>query len=305
LDQGSGDPLERAQLLSLDASYVRTMGEFETAESILEEALNIYTAAGDTHLQGRTLFKMGDAIGYVQPERGIEYIRRAMGLVNTSREPRLELCAHHDLVFFLVHAGRPEEALAALDRARPLYKQFPDDYAQLRLHWMEGKIARGMGHLDEAAQALRKVWEDFRERELHYDLLMVSLDLAETHVTAGDHETAARFAAEVYELMAEWKINHYALAAWLVLQNALELGEAEDILTRIRGYFLRHWHQARGVHRGVAGSKQTCAAPSRNWLSRGRSRPTGSSPMTALRGWSPSKWRSRSEARHALLDLFA
>jgi len=49
----TGDPLEKAHILSLDASYIRTMGEFETAESTLKEALEIYMAAGDLHFQGR------------------------------------------------------------------------------------------------------------------------------------------------------------------------------------------------------------------------------------------------------------
>ncbi len=243
LDAGTGGRMERALILSLDASYIRTVGEFETAECVLQEALNIYVAAGDSHMQGRILIQMGDAVGYIDPLRGIAYIRRALELLNSTREPRLELCAQHDLAFFLTNAGRAEEALAVFDRARPLYKQFPDDWTQFRLSWMEGKIARGLGHLEEAAQIFRQVWEDFRERELHYDLLMVSLDLAESYVASGRYATAARFAAEVYQIMDGWKVHHYALSAWLVLQKALEFHEAEDVLLRVRRHFLRHWHQ--------------------------------------------------------------
>jgi tetratricopeptide (TPR) repeat protein len=241
LEEGSGDPLERAHLLSLDASYARTVGEFEMAESILRDALHIYRSAGDLHMQGRILIQMGDAIGYINPARGIEYIEEALGLVNTSREPRLELCAQHDLAFFLTDAGRPEEALAVFDRARPLYKQFPDDWAQLRQTWMEGKIARGFNHLEEASQIYRQVWEVLRDRELTYDLLMVSLDLAECYVASGHYATAARFAAEVYEVMRGSQVNHYTMAAWLVLRNAIELHEATDILKQVRRHYLRHF----------------------------------------------------------------
>jgi tetratricopeptide (TPR) repeat protein len=241
-EDGTGDPLERAQLISFDASYIRMMGEFETAEAALEEALRIYRAAGDRHMQGRTLIKMGDAIGYVNPERAILHLRRAVDLINPLREPRLELCAQLDLTHFLSDAGRPEEALALLDRTRPLYKQFPDHWMQLRLHWLEGRIARALGHLDEAAHIFRQVWEGFRERELHYDLVMASIDLVETCVVQGNHETAARLAADVYAVMKTWGLHRHALAAWLMLENALELRQAEELFGKIRVYFSRRWH---------------------------------------------------------------
>lgn len=136
-EKGTGDPLKRAALISLEASYIDEIGEFETAEATLEEALQLYAQAGDLHLQGRTLIKMADFIGKVDPVKGISHIRKALPLIEIEREPRLELCAQHDLAWFLNDDGRPEEALAVLEQARPLYHQFPDAYTQLRLHWLE------------------------------------------------------------------------------------------------------------------------------------------------------------------------
>ena len=110
---------------------------------------------------------------------------------------------------------------------------------------MEGKIARGFNHLEEAVSDLPPGVGGLPvSGELHlYDLLMVSLDLAECYVQSGHYATAARFAAEVYEVMRGLQVNHYALSAWLVLQKALEFHEAEDVLLRVRRHFLRHWHQ--------------------------------------------------------------
>ena len=243
-EEGTGDPLEKAQIISLDASWIRGMGEFETAEAALEEALRIYTTAGDNHMQGRTLLQMGDAIGYAHPLRGIAYIRRALALINTTREPRLELCAQHDLAHFLNDADQPQAALAVLERARPLYKQFPDEHTQLRLHWLQGKIARGLGHLDEATHTLRQVWDEFNARDRHQDLVIVSIDLADAYVALGKHASAARLAGEVYPIMARWQLHRPALAAWLILQNALELRQADELFSRLRVYYRRHWNKA-------------------------------------------------------------
>jgi tetratricopeptide (TPR) repeat protein len=40
-EEGTNDPLNRASLLSLEASYIQDIGEFETAESALEDALEL------------------------------------------------------------------------------------------------------------------------------------------------------------------------------------------------------------------------------------------------------------------------
>lgn len=240
-EEGTHDGLEKALLLSIDASWIKATGEFETAEAALSSALDIYEEAGDFHMQGRTLLQMGDAIGHANPLRGIVHIRRALGLINTTKEPRLELCAQHDLAWFLVDAGQPEEALAILDRARALYKQFPDDWTQLRLHWLEARIARGLERLVEAAHIFRQVWEEFRAREMNFPLVIVSIELAETMVESGEYDRAARLVAEVYPIMAQWHLHRNALAAWLLLQKALELGQVDDLFARIQLYYRRFW----------------------------------------------------------------
>ena len=246
-EEGTGDRLEKAQLYSFDASYARTVGEFETAESILEQALSIYLAVGDTHMQGRTLLQMGNAIGYVDPEKGIAYTRQALELINPVREPRLEFCAQHDLVWFLTDAGRPQEALAVLDRARPLYKQFPDDWTQLRLHWAQGKIARRLDQFTEAAHIFRQVAEEFAARDLHLDFLMVSIDLAEAYAAGGELASAVRLLRQMTPVMGSWNLHRNALAAWLLLRKTLEERQAagaaaSELFSRIRLYYLRNWH---------------------------------------------------------------
>jgi tetratricopeptide (TPR) repeat protein len=245
-EEGTGDPLEKAQLISFDASWARMMGHFETAEAVLGEALQIYRVAGDTHMQGRTLLQMGSAIGYADPAKGIAHVRAALELINPAREPRLELCAQHDLVYFLTAAGRPQEALVVLDRALPLYEQFPDSWTQLRLRWVQARIARGLNHLPEAISIFRRLWEEFHARLLHYDLVMVSIDLAEALATSREIASAARLVSEVQPVLAEWRLERHIVAAWLVLLQALEEGctsrEIFRLFSRLSIYYCRHWH---------------------------------------------------------------
>jgi tetratricopeptide (TPR) repeat protein len=239
---GTGDPLEAAHIIGLEASYIKDIGEFETAESSLEEALEIYRKAGDPHQQGRILLKMGDVIGYANPGRGLAHIRKALALIDTARDPRLELCARHDLAKFLNESGQAEEALAVLDRARPLYRQFQDSFTQLRLHWLEGKIAANLGDFAGAESILGQLWEEFRVRDLNQEVVLVSIDLAKVLTWKGDVARAAELVAQCYSIMKGWGLHRDALAAWLVLQQTLAQGHGlGDIFQRIEIYYRRHW----------------------------------------------------------------
>lgn len=241
-EEGTGDPLVRARLISLEASYINDIGEFETAESVLEEALEIYRSVRDSHLQGRILFKMGDVIGHIDPERGLDHIRKALSLLDMEREPRLELCARHDLAWYLNDSGKPEEALSLLEASRFLYKQFSDSYTQMRLHWLEGRIARSLGKLEESENTFRQLWEELRTRGLHHELVLVSIDLAETLAAKGELRAAAKLAGECYPIFEGWGIHRYALSTWLFFGQLLAEEKIEEAMFRRLGeYYRRHW----------------------------------------------------------------
>jgi tetratricopeptide (TPR) repeat protein len=242
LESGTGDATEEVRLISLEASYMKDIGDFEVAESSLEEALEICRRSGDAHLQGRILIQMGEIIGHLHPERGISHLRKALALLDPSREPRLELCAQHALAQFLSDSGDPETGLAVLERARPLYRQFNDDLTQLRLHWVEGKIAFRLGDYAEAENIFGQLWEELRARDLRQEVVLVTVDLAQVLAAKGETARAAQLAAESYSIMKNWGLHKDALAAWLVFQDALSRGEAlGGVFGRLGEYYRRHW----------------------------------------------------------------
>ena len=242
LESGTGDPTEEARLISLEASYMKDIGEFEVAETSLEEAFQLYQRVKDTHEQGRILLQMGEIIGHTQPERGIDHIRKSMVLLDGSKEPRLMLCAQHALARFLNDTGHSEEALAVLERARPIYKQFRDDLIQLRMHWLEGRIAFRLGEYAEAESIFGQLWEEFRARNLNQEVVLVTIDLARVIAAKGEPGRAAQLAAECFSIMKHWGLHKDALAAWLVFQDALSQGRGiAEIFERVGEYYRRHW----------------------------------------------------------------
>ncbi len=245
-EEGTSDPLDQAELWSCDAAYATAVGEFETAEIILEKALSLYLASGQTHLQGRTLIFMGETVGTVNPDRGLAHIEYGLQLLNPVREPRMELRAQHALAEFLAAAGRPEEALAIMDRARPLYRRF-DEEVQLQFHRLQGRIAHGLGRSSEAVEILRLVREECRARDLRRELLLATIDLAEAHVGQGETATALRLLAEATPTLASWNLHQNGLSAWLLFQKTLDgrrdRGSAAlaPLFDNVRLYFRRYW----------------------------------------------------------------
>jgi tetratricopeptide (TPR) repeat protein len=245
-EEGSSDPLDQAELWICDAAYAAAVGEFETAETILEKALSLYLASGQSHLQGRTLILMGETIGSVNPDQGLAHIEHGLQLLNPVREPRMELRAQHHLAEYLSAAGRPGEALAILDRARPLYRQF-DEEAQVRFHWLQGRIAHGLGQSSEAVEILRLTREECRARDLRREFLLATIDLVEAHMGQGETATALRLLAETTPTLASWSLHQNGLAAWRTLQKILDgrrdRGGAAlaPLFVQARLYFRRYW----------------------------------------------------------------
>jgi len=126
LDEGSGDPLEEAQLFELEASLLCDLGLFEAATELLNRAAAIYQAVGDDNRRARSLIQQAIAIGHPEPVRGIALLRDGLELLTSAEEPRLELCARHSLPWFLNDAGEPRGALTILEVTRPLYRAFAD-----------------------------------------------------------------------------------------------------------------------------------------------------------------------------------
>jgi tetratricopeptide (TPR) repeat protein len=251
LESGTGDPMEEAHLISLEASYMKDIGEFELAEASLAEALQLCQQARDAHEQGRILLQMGEIIGQIHPTRGIAHLKRALALIDMSKEPRLEICAQHALAWFLNDQDQPEQALAVLERARPLYHQFHDDLIQLRLHWLEGRIAYRLGEHAEAEKIFVQLWDELHARNLHQEVALVTIDLAQVLAAKGEPARAAQLAAECYSIMRNWGLHKDALAAWLVFQDALSQGEIRGgIFGRVEEYYRRHWFRPARFEKG-------------------------------------------------------
>jgi tetratricopeptide (TPR) repeat protein len=242
LSRGTGDPLEEAHLLSLRASLLKDLGEFERAAEVLEGAAAMYRSRKDTHQEGRILLKLSATIHLLDPEKAIRLAQDGLALIDSLREPRLEWCGRHNLAHLLNDAGRPREALAMLEISRPLYEQFQDPWTRIRLHWLEGKIARDLGDLEGAEETFKRLWYDLQDPAQAHELTLLSIDLAEVYVAQRKHEEAVELVEELGPLLEGWGMHDEGRAVWLLMLQALRERRAEgELFRRMAEYVNRAW----------------------------------------------------------------
>jgi tetratricopeptide (TPR) repeat protein len=246
LDQGTGDPLERAALLRLAANLELALGDGGAAVALLRPAAATYRVYGDRHQQGRTLQKLALAIGFDDPAEGAALAERALVLIDPGREPRLDLAARHALIWFLNDAGLGWQALDLFERSRPLYRQLGDSDSLLMMPWLEARICRSLGELAAAERGLAAIWHRFRAAGLRQELALVSLDLAETYLALGKSRHALRLLTSMGGTLRRWRMHAEGMAAWLLLIEAAagEAGKAQALARAASLYFRRAWRRA-------------------------------------------------------------
>lgn len=244
LEIGSGDPLERGILLDLRSSLVRDQRDFEAASSLLRQAVQIFLQAGDSHSAGRSLVNLSVLLGQAQqPEKAIVALLDAIGRIDPEREPRLLLCARHNLVTHLADSGRHLEAQRAYREARPLYRSFAEPWVQNRRKWVRAKIARGLGHAAHAETLFLQARDGFVAEGASYDTALVSLEIATLYAEQGRVNELKALAAEMLPFFTSRRIHREALAALAFFFQAAEAERAtREIIQSVSAFLKRAEH---------------------------------------------------------------
>ena len=244
LGEGSEDPFEQAGLVSREANLLCDLGDFEEAARLLERALTLYREGGDLHFQGRTLLQQALIVGYADPEKGVDLAEEALALIDAVREPRLELCARHNLTWFLNDSGQVREAMAMLETSRSLYAQFADAWTRILLHWLEGRITRSLGDLPEAEHTFKGVWKKLHKRGFQRELTLLTIDLVEVYAQQGKLPEAIELVDAFYPLLEESGMHEEGLAFWRFLREALTARSVESgVFRRTSIYYRRAWRR--------------------------------------------------------------
>jgi tetratricopeptide (TPR) repeat protein len=217
---------------------------FRTAQRRLPEALQLLDKAEDLflhgqpeqrdpHLAGRALISKAFVfIEMGEPDSAVLALKKANGLIDPARDPRLLLCIRHNLVDNLSKMGCHAEAAALLPDLRALAAEHGSALDHLRLDWIEGRIAAGLGDHVRARGLLTAVRQSFLAAGNPYEAALATLDLVIPCLEEGDTAEVCALADDMVAVFRRYDIAREALAALLLFQEAARRETATAALAR-------------------------------------------------------------------------
>ncbi|MEA2690714.1 MAG: hypothetical protein QOJ16_101 [Acidobacteriota bacterium] len=249
-ERGTGDPLLLARVMGLCAALYRDQRRFPEAGRLLDTVFRIYRDHGEPHLAGRALVSKGLLLGAGNDCWGaIRRIEEGIALLDPRREPALLFTAVHSLTWFLVEAGEVDAARRLLGTSAELYSFVGGAVDWVKRRWMEGRIAAALGNLEGATAAFAEARQGFAGHGKPGDVALVSLDLATVYLRQGRPTEVGRLAEEMLVTFRALGIRREAIAAILLLKEAVRTERATltlcaEVAAQLRQLDREGWREA-------------------------------------------------------------
>jgi tetratricopeptide (TPR) repeat protein len=160
-----------------------------------------------------------------KPTQAIEAVTAALEAIPPDLEPRLYLYGRFNLAAYLMQSGQYERAADLIAIDEDLYRRFSEPWLTLHLHWLQGRIAYGLGDFATAEKAYLKARQGFLQQGIGYDSAMISLDLALLYLREGRSEDVKTLAEEMLPIFQAQDVHREAIAALLLFQDAARRDE--------------------------------------------------------------------------------
>jgi tetratricopeptide (TPR) repeat protein len=222
--RGSGDALEEARVMELEAALQCDRQRIEDAHRLLDAATAIYRRCRDFHLVGRAYIEKGRVFAAAQQlDSALEWVRKGLGLLDSRRDPYLTLAAQHRLMLYLHESGRVQEAWFRLQATRADFAAADAELLDLRLAWLEGNLQGALGMPAESEAALCRARAGFKAQGLGFEAALSGLDLIGLYVEQGRVAEARQIAEEIPALYPH-RVPDEAFAA---LEGVLRAGPGD------------------------------------------------------------------------------
>lgn len=219
VERGVGQGRAETTVLSLRASLLLDQYRHLEAEALLdrvERHLREYEQHRDL---GRILLKRAMVSGARGlPKQAAGRLDEALTLLDSDEDSALCFVARNNLVHYRIESGD-------LTAAREAFEALPRPEARLlgiRRTWLGARLLTAEGELESAASLYDDVRISYLAEELHYNVALVSLDLAIVAGMRGEDDTVRELARDALVLLTRAGAPQEAFAAIRLLVDAVE-----------------------------------------------------------------------------------
>ncbi|HEY0510753.1 MAG TPA: hypothetical protein VGH73_02535, partial [Thermoanaerobaculia bacterium] len=238
--QAGSDPgavLDPGRLWDLEASLLRAQRRFDEALAVLDLALAVGRSPARVLInKGFTLEVLGEN------ERAVETLLQAAPLVEREGDRRLLYMLRFNLAVNYCHTGRYSEATGLLAQVRRLAMDLGDEVFLIRVVWLEGRIAAGLGRRREARTLLAQARREFAVRKMGYDAALALLEEAVLLLDEDRTSEVKKLSRHLAEVFQSNGVHREALAALRLFQEAVE---HETVTAEMVRRVLRYLYRAR------------------------------------------------------------
>jgi tetratricopeptide (TPR) repeat protein len=217
---GTGDGLLEARLLGIKVSICRRLGRFSVGLQLMDRILVLSRREGNAQMVGQALVKKARLLGDLGDSRSALWLlQQASQQIDGEADPRLQLFLRHNLICCLIDLGEVGQARRLLRASRSTYRRFQEDYVQMNLRWVEGLVAAGLGHWEEAREALEESRQGMESLGQSHTAAQVAVDLAEVLEDLESREEALRLVQEALPRLRERSLLRETAAAEALLER--------------------------------------------------------------------------------------
>jgi transcriptional regulator with XRE-family HTH domain len=230
------------RLLDLEASLWIDLRKPDKALALLDQAAEAAPQHGNS--QARLWSKRANALALMGDTAGaIDAVAKAQSLLGENAEPRLLCILRFNLMESLCQLGRAAEAEPMLAELRTPAARIGNGLDQLRLRWLEAKIAAGVGRTAEAIEALSRVRADFAEKKIRYDEALAGMELAALYLEQGRTADVKVLVRKMEPVFRDQGIHAEAQKALELFRRAVELEAVTvELVRRVVAYLYRAQH---------------------------------------------------------------
>jgi len=224
----------------IEATLRAAQRRFPEALKRIEEALE----EDQRDLRGQILLSKARIFGALgDAEKSTAALREAAPLIDINQDPRTALGVRFELLVNLCVRDRAAEAEARLSEVRDLAERLGKELDLVRIVWLEGSVAAGVGRTTEAIAAFKQTRRAFAAHGIAFDYALVSLELALVLLKQSHTAEVRAIAQEMLAIFREQEVPREALAALKVFCDAAKREVATVELTnRVIHYLHRAQH---------------------------------------------------------------